>query len=140
MAAGPLKAIRDRVVPSALSLSSVQKLFTSFLMEETIDYRNGPLADRSDRGAVRSGDFWGLEVGSEAALVLVGDIDRSLAPTTIGGPNGVPLTTNTLAPGDSRAEVLPHRAVLLIRPDGIVASIGGDIAGAMEWERLLVTA
>jgi 2-polyprenyl-6-methoxyphenol hydroxylase-like FAD-dependent oxidoreductase len=140
MVEGPLKAIRDRVLPAALSLSAVQNMFSTFLMEETVDYRKGPLADRSGRGPTRSGDFWGLDVGSQAALVLVGDIDESQAPKTLGGPDGIPLTTSAMVPDDPRAMLLPNRAALLIRPDGIVASIGDDIDEAMEWERLLVTA
>lgn len=138
MAEGPVKAIRDRVVPAALSLQAVQKLFSSFLMEETVDYRTGPLSDRSGHGELRSGDFWGLDLGSEAALVVSGDFDASAAPATLGGANGVPLTIARLASDDPRSKSLPGRAAVLVRPDGIVGSIRNQIDEALEWESLLM--
>lgn len=140
MAEGPLKALRDRVVPAALSLPAVQKIFSTFLMEESIDYRSGPLSDRSGRGELRSGDFWGLDVGSEAALVVAGDLDPSGTTASFGGENGLPLTITRLASDDPRAVLLPGRAAMLIRPDGIIGSIGGRIDEVLEWEGLLKTA
>jgi 2-polyprenyl-6-methoxyphenol hydroxylase-like FAD-dependent oxidoreductase len=137
MAEGAVKALRDRVIPAALSLSAVQNIFSSFLMEETIDYRTGPLSDGSGHREIRSGDFWGLDVGSEAALVLAGDIDASTAPGTFGGAHGIPLTVSTLKPEDPRAQRLPDRAAILIRPDGIVATIGKEIDQVFDWEKLL---
>jgi 2-polyprenyl-6-methoxyphenol hydroxylase-like FAD-dependent oxidoreductase len=138
MVGGPVKVIRDRVLPVALSLPALQHAVASFLMEESINYRNGPLADGSRRDGIRSGDGWPLSAGAQAELVLVGTFDRATTPATFGGPNGFPLTVTTLTPEDPRAARLAHRnTAALVRPDGVVASVGEDIGAVMSWQSRL---
>jgi hypothetical protein len=130
--------VRDRLLPGILSIEAVQRRFTTFLIEESINYRKGPLSDGSGRGAVRSGDNWPLSAGAEAELLLPSDVDRAKAPTTFGGPNGFPLTVTSLAAADPRSSRLSNRrAAILVRPDGIVASIGSDLDAIVGWEERL---
>ncbi len=137
MAAGPLKRVRDHVMPGALSLPPAQRAFTSFLMEESINYRGGPLADGSGHGSLRSGDGWPIEGNAEAELLLLGDFDSSTIPATFGGANGLPLTVIHLAPDDPRASHFKKARVALVRPDGIIASIGNEIDTVLKWENKL---
>jgi 2-polyprenyl-6-methoxyphenol hydroxylase-like FAD-dependent oxidoreductase len=138
MAGGAAKAIRDRVMPVALSLPALQHAFTSFLTEDSINYRNGPLADRSSRGRVRSGDGWPLTGPAQAELLLFGDFTPTATPTRFGGTKGLPLTITKPAPDDPRASRWQHEQVaVLVRPDGIVASISDHVDGALRWESML---
>jgi len=138
MAEGPVKSVRDRLLPHVLSLAAVQRKFTSFLIEDSINYRKGPLSDGSGRGAARSGNGWGLSVGAEAELLLFGDVDRAKAPTKFGGPNGFPLTVTNVAADDPRSSRLSNRrGAILLRPDGIIASSGSDIDAVLSWEKRL---
>jgi hypothetical protein len=135
MAEGPLKVVRDRLLPGVLSIGAVQRKFTTFLIEDSINYRKGPLSDGSRRGSVCSGDNWPLSAGAEAELLLPSDVDRATAPATFGGPNGFPLTVTSLAAADPRSLRLSnHRAAILVRPDGIVASVGSDMDAIVSWK------
>jgi 2-polyprenyl-6-methoxyphenol hydroxylase-like FAD-dependent oxidoreductase len=138
MAEGPLKIVRDRLLPGVLSIGAVQRKFTTFLIEDSINYRKGPLSDGSRRGSVCSGDNWPLSAGAEAELLLPSDVDRAKAPATFGGPNGFPLTVTSLAAADPRSLRLSNRrAAILVRPDGIVASIGSDMDAIVSWKERL---
>ncbi len=136
---GPVQRLRDRLAPALLSLAATQRIFTSFLMEESITYRGGALSDGSRRGAVHSGDGWSLSGGAQAELVLMGQFDIAGIPATFGGPDGFPLTVTTLTPDDPRASRLPPGpAALLVRPDGAVASIGSDLRDVLAWQSRLL--
>jgi 2-polyprenyl-6-methoxyphenol hydroxylase-like FAD-dependent oxidoreductase len=135
MATGPLRFARNHLAPIALSIPQLQRQFVAFLTEEAVSYRHGPLADGSGhRHGARSGEVWPLSPGAQAELILLGDAARDEAPETFGGPNGFPLTVTRVDPDGRRAVALGQDSgAVLVRPDGVVASVGADAATAMAW-------
>lgn len=135
MVTGAKKFMRDLVGRSALPLNVVQRRVLSFLTEESVNYRNGPLSDDSGtHGGAQSGDVWPLSFGAQAELVLLGDASRDQAPTMFGGAQGFPLTVTRIDEDSRIADRLGsvHGAVL-VRPDGVVASVGKNAAEVAEW-------
>jgi len=135
MADGLAGLARDHLARGALAIPMLRDRFVAFLTEEAVGYREGPLADRSGhRGGVRSGDGWPLSSGAQAELVLLGDAAGDDAPGHFGGPDGFPLTV-TRAAGDERfAEAIGRDSgAVLVRPDGVVASVAEHAEAAMEW-------
>ena len=90
---------------------------------------------------MRCGDGWPLTGHAEAELLLFGDFPQATTPPRFGGPNGLPLTTMHLTPDDPRASRWPDEQVaVLVRPDGIVASISDQLGTLQEWETKLSAA
>jgi 2-polyprenyl-6-methoxyphenol hydroxylase-like FAD-dependent oxidoreductase len=135
MADGPLGFARDHLAPVALSIPKLRERFVAFLTEEAVSYRDGPLADGSGhRHGVRSGDGWPLSSGAQAELVLLGDTADDEAPAHFGGPNGFPLTVTRVVTDEHVAEAIgSDTGAVLVRPDGIVASVAERAETAMEW-------
>ncbi len=142
LATGVLGFTRDHVAKAAMSVAAVRRQLVRFLTEEAINYRKGPLADGTGhRQAARSGDHWGLAAGAQAELVLLGTAAHDDVPDTFGGPHGFPLTVTRVA-GDQRlAKALGRQnGAVLVRPDGVVASVGNDAATVMRWATKLLPA
>lgn len=137
MVSGPKKFIRDHLVPAALSLPVVRRKLVEFLTEEAVSYREGPLADGSGHhGGARSGDGWPLSRGAQAELVLLGGAAKDAAPDTFGGPQGLPLTVTRAEVDDHIAEALgDDSGAVLVRPDGVVATVGEGAQSATAWIR-----
>jgi 2-polyprenyl-6-methoxyphenol hydroxylase-like FAD-dependent oxidoreductase len=135
MATGPLRFGRDHLAPIALSVPALRKKFVSFLTEESITYHNGPLADGTgNRHGVRSGECWPLTPGAQAELILLGDAADDEAPDTFGGANGLPLTVTRAVVNEHIAEALgSDSGAVLVRPDGVVASVGKDAQTVTAW-------
>ncbi|MGD9695486.1 MAG: FAD-dependent monooxygenase [Thermoleophilia bacterium] len=130
------------------------------LEEGAITYSEGPLSNRRGAGgAVRSGDAFpdvtvamdGVPVSSqrllrdaEATLVLLGDAGLGGAPARIGaGEGGIPVTVRRVGPGldaedtDGRLEraLGLRRGAVLVRPDGVIATVGRRSTDAADWAR-----
>ncbi len=133
--AEPFRTIRDRLAPLVLSLPVVAHRLRAFLTEESISYHKSPLADGTgNRRTLRSGDGWPLASGAEAELVLFGDTDRDNLPATFGGPDGFPLTITRATAEHPLTQAIPRgTGAVLIRPDGVIATIAPDAATAMTW-------
>ncbi|WP_375489375.1 FAD-dependent monooxygenase [uncultured Jatrophihabitans sp.] len=132
----PLRSMRDHLLPLALSVPAVQHGLRTFLTEEAISYHDAsPLADGTgDKHSVRSGDGWPLASGAEAELILFGDAARVDVPATFGAPDGFPLTIVRADAGHPQAHSVPRdTAAVLVRPDGVVATVARDAATAMAW-------
>ncbi len=137
MMEGTKKFLRDHLVPAALSLPVVRRKLVEFLTEEAVSYREGPLADGTGhhRGA-RSGDGWPLSRGAQAELVLLGAAAADPAPESFGGPHGLPLTVTRAQVDDHLAEALgDDSGAVLVRPDGVVATVGEGAQSATAWMR-----
>jgi hypothetical protein len=133
MATGPARFARDHLAPIAVSIPELRRRFVAFLTEEAVSYRHGPLADGTGhRHGAHSGDVWPLSLGAQAELVLVGDASRDGdVPQTFAGPNGFPLTVTRAGADSPAARALGHdRGAILVRPDGVVASLADDAATA----------
>ena len=132
----PLRTVRDRLAPVALSVPAAQHRLRSFLTEESISYhKTSPLADGTgNRRAVRSGDGWPLVSGAQAELILFGSVRQHDLPTTFGGPLGFPLTVTHADSRHPLSHALPRgTAAVLVRPDGVIATIAHDVPTAMAW-------
>ncbi len=136
MLSGPKKFLRDHLAPLAFSLPVVRHKVVEFLTEEAVSYREGPLADATGGHGVHSGDGWPLSRGAQAELLLLGRASRGEAPATFGGPAGLPLTVTRAEVDDDLAEALGHDSgAMLVRPDGVVATVGPDAESATAWIR-----
>ncbi len=135
MATGPLLFARDHLAPIALSIPELQRLAVTFLTEESINYRHGPLADGTGyRHGVHSGEVWPLSQGAQAELILLGTAADDEAPETFGTPDGFPLTVTRARVNSRLAEALgQENGAVLVRPDGIVASVGKDATTVLAW-------
>ena len=155
------RRLRDALAPLVLSLPPAQRRIRGFLTEEDITYRDGPLADGSgSHHGVRSGDAfpdvpltypdgpWSsyrLLRGSEATLVAAEPGAGEGPAPGFGGAGGFPVTVRRIGPGldaedpDGRLADALGAAAVLVRPDGVVASVVDEPAGARAWveERLL---
>jgi hypothetical protein len=119
----------------------VQHGLRAFLTEESISYhKSSRLADGTGNGhTVRSGDGWPLASGAEAELVLFGNADHDDTPTTFGRPDGFPLTITQATAEHPLAHAIPRgTGAVLIRPDGVIATIARDASTAMAWLDRLV--
>ncbi len=105
--------------------------------EEAVSCRDGPLADGSGRdGGARSGDCWPLSRGAQVGLVLLGAAADDPAPEAFGGPHGLRLTVTRAAVDDHVAEALgDDSGAVLVRPDGVVATVGEGAQSATAWIR-----
>ena len=137
MLTGPKRFARNHLMPVAMSLPVVRRRLIEFLTEEAVSYREGPLADGSGHhGGAHSGDGWPLSRGAQAELVLLGEAARDAAPDTFGGPDGLPLTVTRAEVDGHLEDRLGHDSgAVLVRPDGIVASVGKDAETATAWMR-----
>jgi 2-polyprenyl-6-methoxyphenol hydroxylase-like FAD-dependent oxidoreductase len=161
MASGLTRAARDAVVPLALSLAPVQRRMAGFLSEDTITYRDGPLADgRGSHRHARSGDAfpdapvrlpdgsvgscYRLFRGAQAAAVMLGAAAQGDAPAELG-VGGPPIAARRIGPGldaeDHEGRLAAALGIddglVLVRPDGVIATVGtADDARAWMRERL----
>jgi 2-polyprenyl-6-methoxyphenol hydroxylase-like FAD-dependent oxidoreductase len=135
MAEGLAGFARDHLAPAALSIPALRERLVAFLTEEAVSYRFGPLADGSGhRHGVRSGDVWPLSSGAEAELVLLGGAADDEAPDRFGGPHGFPLTVTRAVTDERLAGAIGSDAgAVLVRPDGVVASVGAHAEDATDW-------
>lgn len=136
MAGGARGFIVEHLAPIALSMPVVRRKMVEFLTEEAVSYREGPLSDATSAHRVSSGDGWPLSRGAQAELLLLGSAAKDEAPDTFGGPAGLPLTVTRADVDDHLAEALGHDSgALLVRPDGVVATVGPDAQSATTWIR-----
>ena len=135
LVSGPLQFARDHLAPLALSIPALQRQFIAFLTEEAVSYRHGPLADGTGhRHGARSGDVWPLSAGVQAELFVIGGDCEGEAPETFGGPQGLPLSVTRIPADDHWGAALGHGSgAVLVRPDGVIASVGQDVATATRW-------
>jgi 2-polyprenyl-6-methoxyphenol hydroxylase-like FAD-dependent oxidoreductase len=115
----------------ALSVPSIQRHMASFLSEDNITYRGGPLAPKTN-GSFRPGDaFPDLDIEGESATNLLRGNEATLVTSKSGfpmefGKKGFPIT-----------EVISKKLTgqlggdVLVRPDGVIAAIGSD--NIQEW-------
>ncbi len=69
-------------------------------------------------------------------MVLLGSAAKDDAPTTFGGPDGLRLTVTRAEVDDHYAEALGDESgAVLVRPDGVVATVAEDAESATAWIR-----
>ena len=119
----------------ALSVDVIQRHMVSFLSEDTINYRGGPLSAKS-RGKFRPGDaFPDVNIDGNAATNLLRGNEATLFSSSSTmpiefGKGGFPLTQVT-----SQAIAEQFGGDVLVRPDGVIAAIGED--AIEQWLREL---
>jgi hypothetical protein len=158
MVTGLARAVRDAVLPLALSLHPVRRKMAGFLSEDAITYRDGPLADGSGAPRhARSGDAfpdapvlladgapgssYRLLRGAQATVLLMGRAAEGGAPDELG-EGGFPIAVRRVGPGLDADDPEGRLAaalgiddgVVLLRPDGVIATVG-TADGARAWMR-----
>ena len=115
----------------ALSVQVVQRHMASFLSEDNITYRGGPLSHKSS-GQFRSGDaFPDLDIDGCSATNLL----RENEATYLCSRNSMPIYFGK--GGFPIAQVVSHEITeqlggdVLVRPDGVIAAIGSD--NILQW-------
>ena len=133
-----LRAVQGIGMHLALSVPVVQRHMASFLSEDNITYRGGPLAPKSS-GEFRPGDaFPDLDIDGNSATNLLRGNEATLLTSSIGtqidfGKGGFPIAQVT-----SQAITEQIGGDVLVRPDGVVAAIGSD--NIQQWLHDLVLA
>ena len=121
-----LRAAQGIGMRVALSVDVIQRHMVSFLSEDTINYRGGPLSAKS-RGKFRPGDaFPDVDIDGNAATNLLRGNEATLFSSSSTMPlefgrGGFPLTQVT-----SQAITEQFGGDVLVRPDGVIAAIGED--------------
>ncbi len=131
-----LRTVQGIGMHLALSVPVVQRHMASFLSEDNITYRGGPLAPKSS-GEFRPGDaFPDLDIDGNSATNLLRGNETTLLSSMYGvpiefGKGGFPITEVT---SQSITEQLGGD--VLVRPDGVIAAIGSD--NIQQWLHNLV--
>jgi 2-polyprenyl-6-methoxyphenol hydroxylase-like FAD-dependent oxidoreductase len=133
-----LRTVQGIGMHLALSVPVVQRHMASFLSEDNITYRGGPLAPKSS-GEFRPGDaFPDLDIDGNSATNLLRGNEATLLSSSSGvpiefGKGGFPVTEVT-----SQVITKQLGGDVLVRPDGVVAAIGSD--NIQQWLHDLVLA
>ena len=143
--------LRDVALHIGMSLPAVRHNLTEFLSEETITLRGSRLCGPGiKKAAVQPGDAFpdlaitvsGRRVpatellrGHGATCIALGDVDCYALPDHFGASDrGFPLAVVRIGPGTEIADVddltkalgLEEQGVVLVRPDGVVGTVGTD--------------
>ncbi|MCH2160764.1 MAG: FAD-dependent monooxygenase, partial [Phycisphaerales bacterium] len=151
------RVARNTMAHLALSIPAVRKRFRDMLTEDNLHYRKGPMADGTGSRGLRSGDALPnelLEIDGQpatlhrllrhagAVLLAVGDSVPEGLPARFGdGEAGFPLEVVHVGPGgrvqDSGGRMRKllggDGGLVLVRPDGIVATIGHSPEEITNW-------
>ena len=131
-----LRTVQGIGMHLALSVPVVQRHMASFLSEDNITYRGGPLASNSS-GEFRPGDaFPDLDIDGNSATNFLRGNEATLLSSRYGvpmefGKGGFPITEVT-------SPVITEKlgGDVLVRPDGVIAAIGND--NIQQWLHNLI--